>query len=302
MKIPGTKSANKEHPMHRELKSDLSERWRLFLGPIIAAIFVIVMCANLLAGVLVAPTIVFLSDKNRTGRMTIQNPTNTPKEVTVKISFGLPTSDSLGNVYLTLQDSNVTDPRSALGWIKAFPKKVVLPANGTQVVRLLASPPPGLGDGEYWARIVVRSKEGELTVPAATEADKITTKLNMVMQTAIMLKYRTGSLTSDLELQKASARFSNSRVIVTVDLANRGNVSYMGVLKCRLLDPEKREISSNQIDIAVYRDLRRRIELPIEGKQVPSRVELSVSNAGRNDIPAEEIIPGNKIEYAMKIE
>ncbi|NLI16637.1 MAG: hypothetical protein GX409_10175 [candidate division Zixibacteria bacterium] len=274
-------------------------------GRLISAIigFVILsQVGEIMAGVLVAPTIVFLSDKNRTGRMTIQNPTNTPKEVFVGISFGLPQSDSLGNVTLVLQDSGVTDPRSAMNWVKAFPRKVIIPPNGSQIVRLAANPPPNLPDGEYWAQIVVRSQEGELTVPQANEAEKITTRLNMVMQTAIRLKYRTGKLVSELALTKATARLMNSKVLVMVDLANNGNVSYVGKMKCRLLDIDKKEISSNQVDLAVYRSLKRKIELDTEKGRVPYRVELTISNEGRNDIPPEAMIPGNKIEYAMKVE
>lgn len=257
---------------------------------------------ELIAGVLVAPTIVFMSDKNRTGRMTIQNPTNAPKEVFVNISFGLPVSDSSGNVTLVLQDSGVTDPKSAMGWVKAFPRKVIIPANGSQIVRLAANPPANLPDGEYWAQIVVRSQEGELTVPSANETEKISVGLNMVMQTAIRLKYRTGKLTSELGLTKATARLANSKVLVTIDLANNGNVSYVGKLKCRLLDTEKNEISTNQIDLAVYRNLKRRIELDIDKSKIPYRVEITISNDGRNDISPEDMIQGNKIEYTMKVE
>jgi P pilus assembly chaperone PapD len=280
----------------------LSNRRSHFRIVVFICAAILLEIVDVIAGVLVAPTVVFLSDKSRTGRMTIQNPTNTPIEVFVNFSFGLPISDSLGNVSLVLQDTGVTDPRSALTWVKAFPRKVILPANGSQIVRLAANPPPNLPDGEYWARIVVRSQEGELTVPASNEAEKITTKLNMVMQTAIMLKYRTGRLTSELNLVKASARLANSRILIMIDLTNNGNVSYMGILKCRLIDTEKNEISSSQIDLAVYRNLKRRLELPIEKQKIPYQVELTISNEGRTDIPPEEIIPGNKIEYSMKIE
>jgi P pilus assembly chaperone PapD len=193
---------------------------------ILVGLAVLFQIAESIAGILVAPTIVFLSDKNRTGRMTLQNPTNSPKEVFINFSFGLPTSDSLGNVSLTLQDSGVTDPRSALGWVKAFPRKVIIPANGSQVVRLAANPPANLPDGEYWAQIVVRSQEGELTVPSANEAEKIVTKLNMVMQTAIRLKYRTGRLTSELNLTRAYSHMVNSKVQVTIDLAEMPPYGY----------------------------------------------------------------------------
>jgi P pilus assembly chaperone PapD len=257
--------------------------------------------AELFAGVLVAPTVVFLSDKSHTGRLTIQNPTNLPKDVTISFSFGLPLSDSLGDVYLTLQDSNVTDPRSALAWVKAFPRKVVLPPNGSQVVRVVAYPPVGLADGEYWARIVVAAQEGEATIPASNQNSAISTKLNMVTQTAIVLKYRTGALISDLQLLGASAKSTTSQVWMTVDLVNRGNVSYVGVLKCRLVDGDNNEISSNQLDLAVYRNLKRRIALLLKDKKIPWQVELTISNEGRTDIAPEDVIPGNKISYNLKL-
>jgi P pilus assembly chaperone PapD len=265
-------------------------------------LLLLILAIDVSAGVLVAPTVVFLSEKGRTGRLTVQNPSNTPVEVTINFSFGLPMSDSLGDVYLTLQDSGVTDPRSALSWVRAFPRKVVLPPNASQVVRIVASPPPNLPDGEYWARIVVASQEGQATIPSASEEGKISTRLNMITQTAIVLKYRTGALISDLELQKASAKKASSQVWVTVDLLNRGNVSYTGILKCRLLDVRNDEISANQVDLAVYRGLKRRISLPVKDERKPIQVEIFITNDGRTDIPPEEIIPGNKISYNVKIE
>jgi hypothetical protein len=268
----------------------------------ITVTLILASAAELAAGVLVAPTAVILSDKSRTGRMTIQNPTNLPKEVTISFSFGLPTSDSLGDVYLALQDSNVTDPRSALGWVKAFPRKIVLPPDGSQVVRVVAFPPSDLADGEYWARIVVAAREGETTIPASNQNGAISTKLNMVTQTAIVLKYRTGTLVSDLQLVGASTKISDSQIWVTVDLINKGNVSYVGVLKCRLLDKDNNEISSNQIDLAVYWNLKRRIALPIPDKKVPWQVEVIISNEGRTDIAPEDMVHGNKISRTFRIE
>lgn len=268
----------------------------------ILLILILVMTAELFAGVLVAPTVVFLSDKSRTGRLTIQNPSNLPKDVTISFSFGLPASDSLGDIYLTLQDSNITDPRSALEWVKAFPRKVVLPPNGSQVIRVVANPPAGLADGEYWARIVIAAQEGETTIPASGQNGGISTKLNMVTQTAIVLKYRTGALLSDLQLQGVAIQKTPTQVWAIVDLINRGNVSYVGILKCRLLDQNSNEISTNQVDLAVYRNLKRRIALALNNNKVPSQIEVTISNEGRTDIAPEDVIPGNKISYNFKVE
>lgn len=272
-------------------------------GVLCALALLLFLVLDLSAGVLVAPTVVILSDKERTGRITIQNPTAKPREVDIYFSFGLPESDSLGDVRISLQDSNVTDTRSALDWIKAFPRKVLLAPNGSQVVRLVANPPDSLQPGEYWARIVIRSQDGAAALPLAGENNQITTNLNMIMQTAIMLKYRTGELTAKLELADASALQRDSLIEVMLDMANRGNVSYVGILTCRLLDAAKKEISHKKIDLAVYRDMKRRINLPfLPGDfKPPYQVEVLITTEGRHDIADKDMIFGNIINRTLAV-
>ncbi|UCD17122.1 MAG: molecular chaperone [Candidatus Zixiibacteriota bacterium] len=271
--------------------------WR---GLAFLTILFFISAMQLSASVLVAPTAVIMS-KAKAGRLNIQNPTDKPVEVTINFSFGLPESDSLGVVKIELQDSAVTDPRSALGWIKAFPRKIVLEPNSSQIVRFRAKPPKDLADGEYWARVLIRSQEGQRSIPVPTDDDKITTKLNMIMQMAIILKYRTGNLVSKVEVLHAEAEPTDSSVIATIDMVNRGNVSYVGLLTCRLLDAGGQRISEDKIDLAVYHNLRRRVELPIVDAefQEPYQVEITINTEGRVDIPPEDLIAGNS--YAETI-
>lgn len=268
-----------------------------------AFLLLMAVAVDLSAGVLVAPTSVIMSETRRTGRITIQNPTDKPKEVTIGFSYGLPESDSLGNVRIILQDSAVTDTKSCMDWIKAFPKKMILQPNSRQVVRLVAKPPKDLDDGEYWCRIIVKSQEGQTSIPLPNSEDKITTKLNMVMQTALVCKYRTGNLLSKLDVTKTDISRDDSTVNVMIDMVNKGNVSYIGLLNVKLVDASNREVAKHQIDLAVYRELTRRISLPFTGKQYkePLRVEVNISNEGRSDIPPEDMIIGNSIEYTSLV-
>ncbi len=280
-----------------------------FIKPIrnsifLITVFLLLTAIELTAGVLVAPTSLILSDKKRTGRLTVQNPSDKPNEVTIAFSFGLPESDSLGNVRIILQDSAVTDPQSSLGWIQAFPRKMVLQPNSSQIVRFVARPPNDLPDGEYWCRVVVKSQSGETSIPVPSDDDKITTKLNMIMQTAIICKYRTGNLISKLEVTGTDIDLMDTTVNVRVSMTNRGNVSYVGVLTARLLDADNREIFKRSTDLAVYRDLTRKMELPITGREFtePYHVEISISNEGRSDIPPEDMVVGNSIEFTTLVE
>ena len=258
---------------------------------------------RLMASVLVAPTVVFLGDKQRTQRMTIQNPTDAPVEVSIFFSFGIPESDSLGNITVELKDENVTDPRSALGWIKAFPRKVVIPPQESQVIRLVARPPENLPDGEYWTRIVFSSQISQSEIPPPTDEGGISTQLNMIMRTAIQVKYRTGDLIADLELNRTGVTQDGNKVHILLDMTNRGNVSYMGVLTCRLLDADGKEIVKNRSNIAIYRDLKRRVDFTIpDGAKMPFKVDVEISPDGRTDVPPTDMIKGNKISTVAIVE
>jgi len=275
--------------------------WR---GILLCCLLLAAPLTDLLAGVLVAPTVIVLSEHKRTGRMLVRNPGPEAAEVSVRFSFGLTQSDSLGQVFVELQDSAVTDPRSAVGWIRAFPRKVVLPPGAEQTVRFVASPPGDLPDGEYWARVVVRSEASEPPPAAELAEGEIRARINTIMQTAISLKYRTGELSSKVELVDAQVEQTDSLVQVMIDMANKGNVSYLGMLSCRLLDADGKEVSAMKEHLAVYYDLRRRIDLPVNAGdfKVPFRVELNIDTEGRSDMPSSEVIPGNRIEYSMAVE
>ena len=87
-------------------------------------------------------------------------------------------------------------------------------------------------------------------------------------------------------------------------MTNRGNVSYVGVLTCRLLDAAGKEISKNDMDLAVYYELTRRIKLPIKGSAFarPFKVEISITTDGRTDIAETDIIAGNVVAFSVPVQ
>ena len=268
-----------------------------------AVIALTLLIGHVNAGILVAPTVVFMDEHKRTGRITVQNPSDEPREVTIRMSFGLPTSDSLGNVFVNLQDSGITDIKAATSWVKPFPRKMLLQPGATQVVRFVARPPKDLVDGEYWARVVVTSQEGKTSLPSPTAEGQISTVLNMIMQTAIMLKYRQGDQVAHLKLNGVEASQEDTLVNVIVDLSSTGNASYVGMMHCRLYNADKQEIGYRRFDLAVYHDLKRRVTFPIASytNSGPYSFELFITPDGRKDIAAEYLIRGNDIEYSVTV-
>ena len=271
---------------------------------ILVSLLIMIPATDLLAGVLTAPTVVIMSDRERTSRMVVRNPSSVPKEIEIRMGFGIPVSDSLGNVNVDLFDTTKEDARSCADWIKVFPRKLVLEGNGSQTIRFIASPPRGLEDGEYWARVIVRSQESKVAIPSAEEG-QITTNLNMIMQTAISLKYRTGDLVSKIAMSDFEAKIGDGKVDLLMDLQNLGNISYVGRLICRLLDSSGDEIGLKIVDLAIYRDLKRKITVPLNVEaagRIPASVEVFITDEGRTDIDPKYRIRGNELEYSMALD
>ena len=277
---------------------------RGLLFPLASILCLIGFAADLGASVLIAPPVVVLSDNQRTGRMILRNPTDRPQEVSVDFKWGLPETDSLGNMSLQLVDSGVTDPHSALGWVRAFPRRIVMPPGSEQTVRFVARPPKELSDGEYWARIVVSSQNARPPEIGEIQEGVISARLNTIIQTAASLKYRHGDLVSKVEITDSWVERQDNIVSVFVDMLNLGNVSYLGVLDVRVLDADGNELTAKDENTAVYYDLRRRIDLPLppEVTAEPASVVISLSTEGRRDIPSKDVIKGNAVDLTLAVE
>src|SRR5204862_7437145 len=84
-------------------------------------------------------------------------------------AFVIPISDSLGHFALpTVERPDSTLP-SAAAWVQAFPRRLTIAPLERQTVRLLVTPPAGLPDGEYWARLIISARGGKLPLRRAAE-------------------------------------------------------------------------------------------------------------------------------------
>jgi len=109
------------------------------------------------AQVVVAPTVVFLSDQSPFGTFLVMNRSDVPQEIGISFKFGYPVFDSLGGVSMVYDDTLMAHEHSCLDWLKGFPQKFVLNPGQEQVVRLLGMGPANAADGEYWTRLVTSS-------------------------------------------------------------------------------------------------------------------------------------------------
>jgi len=233
-------------------------RWLIVIGTLaLLAVFL----PTMVHAISVSPMAVFLDHRNRTGTVTLYNANPLPEEVDVSFAFGYPQSDSAGNVSVPLGegDAPAGEP-SAVGWLRAFPRRVVLQPGQQQVVRILAQPPEDLPDGEYWARVLVTATGGRPPVEEQVQPD---VRVAITMRTIVVgsLNYRKGELTTGVTARRADAVREGETVTFTLDLEREGQAAYLGRVRVQLQDAQGRTLAEETDVVSVYRGLRRRFVL-----------------------------------------
>lgn len=229
-----------------------------------ALLFALMSAAPLAAqGVVVAPHAVYMDHRTRSGSITLYNPNTEPAEVTISSFFGYPVTDSLGAFMLAQPDSVAAAAMpAATAWVDAFPKRVTIPPLQRQTIRLLARPPQGLADGEYWSRIVISARGGSVPVQGVDSASNITIGLELEMRTIIPLLYRKGRVNTGLSVAGVHAARVADSVEVRARLERSGNAAWVGMARGTLADASGRSVATFERPIAVYYDATPSFRMP----------------------------------------
>lgn len=216
-------------------------------------------------GVMVAPHAVIIQHTTRSGAITLYNPNPEPAEVEISTLFGYPVTDSAGQYQLeVIAEPDSTMP-SAADWLQAFPRRTRLAPRQRQTVRILGRPPAGLPDGEYWARLVVSAKGGQVPVANVPDSGEIKVGLTLEVRTIIPVQYRKGQTTTGVALGPIRTSVQGDSLTVRVPMTRTGNAAYIGTLRAALIDSAGRKVSSTEGPLAVYYRLTPGYTLPVAG-------------------------------------
>jgi P pilus assembly chaperone PapD len=213
--------------------------------------------AALARAVSVSPMSLFMDHRTRTAAITLYNPNPLPEEIDISFAFGYPQSDSLGEVTVPLSEQGPPGEPSAVEWLRAFPRRLVLEPGRQQVVRILAQPPADLPDGEYWSRVLITATGGRPPIEQQVQPD---VRVAISMRTIIVasLNYRKGSLTTGVTVRSATAVRTRDGAQLTLDLERTGSAAYLGRIRVQALGADGRVIAEEEDVVSVYRQLRRR--------------------------------------------
>ena len=242
-------------------------------------------------GVMVAPHAVYIDHRVRSGSVLLYNPGTDPVEVTISTLFGYPTTDSTGAIVLRTVEAPDSTLPSALAWIQAFPRRLTVAPLERQTIRLLARPPAGLPDGEYWVRLMIAAKAGQVPIVGVSDTTAIQVGLTLEVRTIIGIAYRKGPVTTRVVLSNVRAQLLGDTLVTWSRLVRQGNAAFVGTVRGTLVDSTGATRASFATPLGVYITMEPRIASVI-GKLPRGRYWLRYEVvAEREDLDPSVVLP-----------
>lgn len=154
------------------------------------------------------------------------------------------------------------DETAARDMIFYAPRKVVLPPNQPQSVRIAARPPAGLADGEYRAHLLFRAVPDPRPAGERPSSQSVGFRLTPIYGVTIPVIIRLGNLEAKAGIADVRLAETKEHKAISVELVRSGNRSTYGELKV-LKDGLKTPLAEMS-GVAVYRELdRRTVTIPL---------------------------------------
>jgi len=252
-------------------------------------------------GVMVAPHAVYIDHRVRSGSMLLYNPGTEPVEVTISTLFGYPTTNEKGEIVLRTVDAPDSTLPSALAWIQAFPRRLTVAPLERQTVRLLARPPAGLADGEYWVRLVIAAKAGQIPIVGVSDTTAIQVGLTLEVRTIIGIAYRKGPVNTNVALSNVRAQLLGDTLVTWSRLERRGNAAFVGTVRGTLVDSTGATRASFATPLGVYFTMEPRIASVI-GKLPKGRYWLRYEVAAeREDLDPSVVLKAPSVRDSVQL-
>lgn len=205
--------------------------------------------------ILVAPQGVVLSHRERTGTVELYNPSSRNVEVSIRPVYGHPTTTPEGDLTLALVEQPDSTQPSAAGFVDAFPRRLILQPNQRQTVRLLARPPQGLPEGEYWARLIIAARDAESPATAVSDSGAVSVGLTLEVRTIIAVNYRNGAQRTGVQIGALTAAPHGDSLIVRAPMQRTGTAAWIGMTTVSLRNASGAVVASQQMQTAVYQSM-----------------------------------------------
>ena len=267
----------------------------------VLALLALVPRALAAQGVLVAPHAVFIDNRTRSGSLTLYNPGNDPVEVSVSTLFGYPVTDSVGNFELYTPDPPDSGAPSASAWLQAFPRRMTLQPRERQTLRLLGRPPADLPEGEYWSRLVVTAKGGQVPVAGIEDTTQIRVGLTLEVRTILPVYYRKGNPSTGITVRDLRGAIEGDSLVVRAKLERHGTGAFLGTVRGALIDSAGTTMATFKMPLAVFYQIEPRLSAGV-GALLPGQYRLRLElSSEREDLASNLLLPITPVRDSTEV-
>lgn len=254
---------------------------RIFLS----VFFVLLFALKLHSQILISPYIVYTDENNKIGNFIIQNESENNYEISISFTFGYPVSDTTGQIVMKYFENDSSQSYSINNYIRAFPKKFILPPKKRQVVRLTIKAPDSLPSGTYWTRIITSA------VPYSEQIDTmhtgITARIRFVLNQVTTCLYRVGKAESGVKISNFRVTQDSGKTQLSIDLERIGNSPFIGSIILKVTDENGNVVKQMSDYIPLYFNLMKNFQLDHNDLERGKKylINISVINTEKEDIP-----------------
>jgi hypothetical protein len=250
------------------------------------------------AQVIVAPTILYLSDHDKFGTFVVMNRSRDAQEILVSFKFGYPTSDSLGNIFMRYDDSIAANKFSCANWLRGFPRQFILNPGQQQTVRLTVTPPAGLPDGVYWTRLITRSTPQLKFVD--TVKTGVTANITFVLEQVTTIIFEKGKIYTSISVSDGRTFSDSSHLNILAKLSRGGDAPFFGTASLKILNDSGNTVYTDKLLLAAYFDMDVKFAVPLSDLRAGDHYTAVIDfSSDRPDIPPENEIRIEPVEQKI---
>jgi P pilus assembly chaperone PapD len=268
------------------LPSSVARAVARVLGAVLAVVACVALAAGTARAVTVSPTALYITSRNPSALLTLINTGSRPEEIELAIAFGYPVSDSAGVLRVDIVDSAAAGEPSLTSFLRVFPRRLVLQPGQRQVVRVMVAMPASAANGEYWGRVLVKSRGGEPPIEQSQGNVRMQLALETTLATAVF--FQKGDVKTGISIPAADARRMGDSVVFTLDLKRENNAAFLGRVRAELVNASGATVAEVEDVTAVYRAVRRRFVLRTGSTLPPGQYTVRyLVDTERPDLPSQ---------------
>jgi hypothetical protein len=185
----------------------------------------------------IMPPVIFIDPATNSGTTTLKNESNSAKEASIAFEYGFINSDKDGNTVIDTLNK-VMEKYSLLNYIKAFPKKILIPPFGQQAIKFFLKSGKDLPDGTYWVRFIVTSVDVKKPVDSLQgKTSSIQLDFRLRSKSNSIVVFPKGSNRSaGVKVLGSSFDVDKDNVSIILDMDKTGNSPFWGSVDFEISD------------------------------------------------------------------